>query len=102
MVRSLVSSGIVVAVIGYDLAPTVTLEEMISEITESVNYLNSWALERASRGLYIAGHSAGAHLTFMALLRSESILNSVKGAILLGGVYDLEPLVDTYVNEPLK
>ena len=53
------------------------------------------------------GHSAGAHLCAMALSsdwflgltpEETSLFN---GVILLSGIYDLKPLITTYVNEPL-
>lgn len=101
MVRSLVSSGFIVMVFGYDLAPAVTLEEIIHQVAESITYANSWALERNSK-LYVGGHSAGGHLTFMGLYRAEGNLSAVRGAILFAGALNVEDLVDTYVNEALK
>ncbi|XP_054634980.1 kynurenine formamidase isoform X2 [Dunckerocampus dactyliophorus] len=56
-------------------------------------------------GLYLCGHSAGAHLAAMVLSTDwsqYSITPQIKGAFLVSGIYDLLPILSTYVNEPLK
>ena len=59
--------------------------------------------------LYVAGHSAGGHLTAMMLAARwntympELPYNLVKGGLAISGVYDLEPLVHApFVNKDLK
>lgn len=55
----------------------------------------------------VGGHSAGAHLA-ASLLTGDAVkslpgLSSrVVGLYLVSGVYDLRPLVNTYVNQPLS
>ena len=46
--------------------------------------------------LYVAGHSAGAHLTAMTIPLPE-----VRGGIAISGIYDLEPIRLNYLNEKL-
>lgn len=53
-------------------------------------------LQRCFRPLWLSGHSAGAHL-------ASSVLNSdlcvrIAGLILISGIYDLRPLLNTSVN----
>ena len=56
--------------------------------------------------LIIAGHSAGgklaSHLLHKPKQVSDEIYNNVIGLILISGVYDLRPLVNSHINEPLK
>jgi arylformamidase len=59
--------------------------------------------------LYVAGHSAGGHLTAMMLAARWNTYmpalpyNLVKGGLALSGIYDLEPLVQApFVNQDLK
>jgi arylformamidase len=47
----------------------------------------------------LSGSSAGAHLAAHTALRCQQMLDRL---ILLSGVYDLRPLVNTYINEPLQ
>ena len=46
--------------------------------------------------LYVAGHSAGGHLTAMTMPLTE-----VRGGIPISGIYDLEPIRLNYLNEKL-
>ena len=54
------------------------------------------------------GHSAGAHLLACAIspgvqdFDESALVTRPKRAILIGGIYDLEPISQTYVNDPLK
>ncbi|KAE8575867.1 hypothetical protein XENTR_v10003969 [Xenopus tropicalis] len=56
-------------------------------------------------GIYLCGHSAGAHLVAMTLCTKWSeymVKPDIKGAVLVSGVYDLLPIIHTYVNDALK
>ncbi|XP_069606787.1 kynurenine formamidase isoform X2 [Ranitomeya imitator] len=56
-------------------------------------------------GIYLCGHSAGAHLVAMTLCTDWTeykVIPDIKGALLVSGVYDLLPIIDTYVNDALK
>lgn len=48
--------------------------------------------------IYVSGHSSGAHLAAMALEAEPRL----RGALLLAGLYDLEPVRLTFRNEWLK
>ncbi|GIT19784.1 MAG: hypothetical protein CM1200mP39_25900 [Dehalococcoidia bacterium] len=54
------------------------------------------------------GHSGGAHLLACAIspgvqdFDESALVTRPKRAILIGGIYDLEPISQTYVNDPLK
>ncbi|XP_062447602.1 kynurenine formamidase isoform X6 [Rhea pennata] len=56
-------------------------------------------------GVYLCGHSAGAHLAAMVLSMDWAeygVTPDIKGAILVSGVYDLEPILHIYVNDVLN
>ena len=55
------------------------------------------SLSRFDR-LVVAGSSAGAHLAAMAALAADQ---RVKGAVLVSGIYDLEPLIGTSIDAAL-
>ncbi|WP_348628824.1 carboxylesterase family protein [Mesorhizobium sp. WSM3866] len=46
--------------------------------------------------LTVSGHSAGAHLATM-LFDDDSRPSGIKGALLLGGIYDLRPLQESFL-----
>ncbi|XP_074703646.1 kynurenine formamidase isoform X1 [Strix aluco] len=98
----LVSRGVAVVVVGYDTAPKGRLDAMVLQVRRSLVFL----VQRypGIRGIYLCGHSAGAHLAAMVLSTDWSqygVVPDIKGAVLVSGVYDLEPILHTYVNDAL-
>jgi arylformamidase len=91
--------GINVALIGYTLAPDATLDEIVAEIHAGIDYLSGQlpALGAAGDGIVVSGWSAGGHLTSMALSHPN-----VRGGMAISGIYDLEPIRHSYLNEKLK
>jgi arylformamidase len=59
----------------------------------------------ADRGVVLAGHSAGAHLAAMLLATDWAASGDdpamIAGALLISGVYDLEPIRLSYVNDAI-
>ncbi|KAJ8314486.1 hypothetical protein KUTeg_006636 [Tegillarca granosa] len=107
MVQPLCKAGAVVVVVGYDLAPQANMEMIVSQIKKATAYVLNLAKRRGSSGVYLCGHSAGGHLAAMMLSvdwMSECMISRslIKGAVLISGVFDLRPLVNSYVNEPIK
>ena len=100
-----VKAGVAYAAIDYTIAPEGNITHMIDQCTRAVIWLRDHADELGFSGvdIHLAGSSAGAHLAAMTTIQlNDKDLDIVKGLILLSGVYDLQPLVNTYVNEPLN
>src|SRR5262245_53162410 len=91
--------GINVALIGYTLAPDATLDEIVAEIHAGIDFLARQLadLGGASGGIVVSGWSAGGHLTSMALANPH-----VRAGVAISGIYDLEPIRHSYLNEKLK
>jgi acetyl esterase/lipase len=91
--------GINVALIGYTLAPEATLEAIVAEIHQGIDYLAGQlpALGADAGGIVASGWSAGGHLTAMALSHPK-----VKAGIAISGIFDLEPIRHSYLNVKLK
>ena len=91
--------GINVALIGYTLAPEATLEEIVAEINRGLDFLAEQlpALGGDANRIAVSGWSAGGHLTAMALSHPR-----VKGGVAISGIYDLEPIRHSYLNEKLR
>ncbi|KAM6164707.1 kynurenine formamidase [Rhynchocyon petersi] len=99
MVEPLTSQGVAVGVVGYDIAPTGTLDLMVDQLTRSVAFLQTQY--PSNRGIYLCGHSAGAHLAAMMLLADwtkHGATPNLKGLFLISGLYDLEPIIHTSEN----
>jgi arylformamidase len=99
--------GISYAAVGYGLAPAASLDEMVDRCRRAVAWLVRHAPQLAIDpcSLHVAGSSAGAHLAAMAGLTDWGSLglprDPVRSLTLLSGVYDLRPLLLTYVNDAL-
>ncbi len=103
-----VARGAAFAAIGYGLAPAHRLDEIVAMVRRGVRWLydNAPGLSVDPGSIFLSGSSAGAHLVAMCLLDhpdpgSVRLADVVHGASLLSGVYDLEPLVRTYVGEAM-
>jgi molybdate transport repressor ModE-like protein len=87
--EGLLPLGINLAVIEYTLAPAARLNRIVAEVRRSVRWLAEHLGEHGADAnrLYVAGHSAGGHLTAMTMPLAE-----VRGGIAISGIYDLEPI----------
>jgi acetyl esterase/lipase len=91
--------GINVALTGYTLAPDATLDEIVAEIRAGIDFLAGQlsTLGAADEGIVVSGWSAGGHLTSMALSHPK-----VRAGMAISGIYDLEPIRHSYLQEKLK
>ncbi|OUS28790.1 hypothetical protein A9Q98_07115 [Thalassotalea sp. 42_200_T64] len=106
--------GCYFAVINYSLAPNATMTEIVEQNRRAL----AWLFENAERlgfngnEIYLSGSSAGAHLAMMMLqthwpdylnnTQASAKSNLVKGVCAVSGIYDIEPIALTYINEPLQ
>ncbi|HXN68557.1 MAG TPA: alpha/beta hydrolase [Bradyrhizobium sp.] len=99
MAEGPMTHGINVALIGYTLAPDATLDEIVAEIHGGIDYLTGQlpALGGDGSGIVVSGWSAGGHLTAMALSHPM-----VAAGLGISGIYDLEPIRHSYLNEKLR
>ena len=91
--------GIHVAMVGYTLAPDISLGGIVDEVGAAVTWLAEHVGDfggDAAR-IYTSGWSAGGHLTAMSLKEP-----AVKGGLAISGLYDLEPIRLCYLNDKLK
>uniref|UniRef100_A0AAR5QBM3 Alpha/beta hydrolase fold-3 domain-containing protein n=1 Tax=Dendroctonus ponderosae TaxID=77166 RepID=A0AAR5QBM3_DENPD len=100
-------NAIKLAAVGYELCPELSLQEIMLEIEVAIRRILGYAKKNKSRGIYLSGHSVGAHLVaalfsgFIQTLSSEE-QSLVKAVFLSCGLYDLGPLTSTIINEGLK
>lgn len=99
-----VAAGAAFAAVGYGLAPRHRMGEIVAMVRRAVR----WAWQHAAElgidpdRIHLVGSSAGAHLVASCLLDGGDGPVPVRGAVLLSGVYDLEPIRRTSVNGPLR
>ena len=98
------ANGIDFALAGYDLAPTVTIAEIVEQMRAACAML--W--RNMHKRIMVIGNSAGAHLaacmvaTDWATVAADLPGDLVPAAYGISGVYDLAPLTQISVNADLK
>ena len=101
-----IKNGIAVANVNYDLCPSVTLTEIVDEIIEAFHFVRNQVKEWKTNGVYLIGHSAGAHLAGEIIGRiffgREKDNSRLKGSILLSGIYEPEVVLHLDVNEDIR
>jgi arylformamidase len=98
-----VSQGIAYAALDYTLAPDATVDEIVVEVRQALTTIYNRAddLNIDADRIVVAGSSAGAHLAAMASLDPTSDWRPA-GLVLLSGIYELEPLIATTINDALR
>jgi len=96
--ESLLPAGFNLALVEYTLAPAARLDAIVSEVRAAVAWIITHAEELGGdpRRVFVAGHSAGGHLTAMAMHDAR-----VAGGLAISGIYDLEPIRLCYLNDRL-
>ncbi len=104
-----VDRGANVVIANYDLCPSGTIGSITSQVRAAVVWLwrnadrNGLSRDRIS----VSGHSAGGHLTAMCLatdwtaLGDDLPIDIVKSGIPISGLYDLDPLRQTSINDAM-
>jgi arylformamidase len=101
-----IARGMAFAALDYTLAPAAALPQIIAECHAALGWLAAHAegLGIDPRQVRLAGSSAGAHLAALMCLPSVGDVPlplRPQAALLVSGVYELEPLVGTSINQAL-
>jgi arylformamidase len=103
--EGVVSQGVVFAAIGFDLSTEVRLAEMVRQARAAVAWLfrHVAAYGGDPARMTIGGHSSGAHMAAMVVRddwqgAAGLPRDVLKGAYLLSGLYELEPVRLCYRN----
>jgi arylformamidase len=106
--RAFQPAGALVAVIDYALVPTVDMDELVRQVRASVAWLyrNAAAVGGDPERITASGHSAGGHLVAMLMSTDWGGFaglpaDVVKAGCGISGLYDLEPIRLSYLNDTL-
>jgi arylformamidase len=99
--------GAVFATVEYRLAPEVSVPDVVADVRAGVAELARRAEELGAdpRGFTVVGHSAGGHLIAMLMATDWTAYglpdDTVGAGLGISGLYDLEPIRRSYLNEVL-
>ncbi|MEM7521681.1 MAG: alpha/beta hydrolase [Pseudomonadota bacterium] len=98
-----VASGWSYVSLGYDLAPRSSLSAIVAQVEAAIWHLSNSAQDRGidPAKIILAGHSAGAHLAACIAtdVSGTGVAQTIAGAALISGVFELAPLARSYVND---
>jgi arylformamidase len=103
-----VEAGWNVAVLEYDLCPAVTIHQITDQCRRAIAWISHHAADFGvgCEEIVICGHSAGGHLTAMMFTthwQDYGVDARVfTGGIAISGLYDLDPIAQTAMNNELK
>jgi len=103
------NTGVDVAIIGYPLCPEVSMTALMDSIRKALAWLfrNATDLGICADRINLSGHSAGGHLTAMAMTTAWPEYSDdlppdlLKSAMPISGLYLLQPLLPTTISEAL-
>ena len=92
------------ASIDYTLAPKASIDEIVNECCNAIKWIadNADPLGIDKNKIVISGSSAGAHLASMVILNKDVHHTNICGSILVSGIYEIEPLINTSINKAIK
>lgn len=106
MARAFVKKGMTLVLLNYDLAPAVTVKTIIAQILRGFSWVNSniQRYQGNPHNITLCGHSVGAFLVAKILQQSwpAEISQSITGAVMLSGLYDLGPMRASFLNQSLN
>ena len=104
--EAFIKHGVSVSMLNYNLTPSVRMGQIPPQIRKAIawNWHNAGDLGFSREKLFVMGHSAGGHLTARMMstdwpaFDAELPVDLVRGGVPISGLYELEPLVYTSLN----
>ena len=97
--QTVTQAGAIAVIVDYALMPSVRMEKIVDQVRRA----KAWVIANiadhggdASR-LTVSGHSAGAHLSTF-LFNDPETSSGIGAALLLGGLYELQPLQSSFLH----
>ncbi len=100
--NSVTKAGAIAVIVDYALMPGVRLATIVDQMRRA----RDWVVANIARfggdpgRITVSGHSAGAQLASM-LFTTDQAPSSIRGALLLGGLYDLKPLQKSFLKNEI-
>jgi len=104
----IVAAGGIAAIVDYALCPSVTLDEIVHQMRDCVVWLHGNIADHGGdpNRIHVTGHSAGGHLAAMLLATDWAALgvpaDVLKSVVPISGVFEVEPVMHTSVQEAVQ
>jgi arylformamidase len=105
-----IPSKISVILLNHTLAPEVGIDEIVEQVRNAIawTYRHGPEFSLDPNQIFVSGHSSGGHLTAMLIstpwpdISPDLPHNIIKGACILSGLFDLEPIRISSLNDILR
>ena len=96
---TITAAGAIAVIVDYALMPTVRMADIVDQVRRARDWVvGNMAMHGGDPGrLSVSGHSAGAHLASF-LFTQDRADSHIRAALLLGGLYELEPLRTSFLQ----
>src|SRR5664279_704635 len=93
--------NVTTVLVNYPLAPQASISEIVATCRKALRWLhdNIIRFNGDPKEFYLMGHSAGGHLVSMLLVEEEA--KYVRALISLSGLFRLEPVMLSYLNDSI-
>jgi arylformamidase len=100
--NTVTSAGAIAVIVDYALMPGQRMEVLIDQVARAKRWVVQHIAEYGgdASSLSVSGHSAGAHLASFLFHESDKP-SGVRSALLLGGLYDLAPLQQSFLQKEI-
>ncbi|HWJ75537.1 MAG TPA: alpha/beta hydrolase [Kaistia sp.] len=95
-------AGAIAVIVDYALMPAVRMSTIVDQVRRAKRWVIDHIAEHGGHPgrLTVSGHSAGAHLATFLFNETETP-SGIRGALLLGGLYELKPLQSSFLREEI-
>lgn len=107
--RAFVPLGATLVLANYALCPAVNMDTLVGQCLKAIAWIQRHCTDFGGNSdrVFVAGHSAGAHIATMALIADAEgngpmPKGFLKGGTAISGLFDLEPVRRTHVNGDLR
>jgi arylformamidase len=96
---TITAAGAIAVIVDYALMPAVRMATLVDQVRRMRDWVVAHIAEHGGEPnrLTVSGHSAGAHLASFLFTRDPTP-SHIRAALLLGGLYELEPLRSSFLQ----
>lgn len=97
--ETVTAAGAIAVIVDYALMPSVRMATVVDQVRRARDWVVAHIADYGGnpRRLTVSGHSAGAHLASFLFTRDQAP-SHIRAALLLGGLYELEPLRSSFLQ----
>ena len=108
LAHALRGTGCATSLVNYRLMPEARMSDIVDDVLKAIELTARVARDNGAnpQRLHLSGHSAGGHLALASAMRIQSqgnsLFPSIQSLFSLSGLFDLDPIRQSFLNEELN